>query len=140
MSKVTYDNIEPNIAEVDVNGANVKVTWKCPVSGRIVGDSQADMKAAGGTTRAARTHVQRTLLAEAVTAFNRFIQSLFGTTAGKVAVAASGAVRTGVEQSMAKPVYTPAAEHEAVVAAFRQVEGKFRWDEDRELFVATSNS
>src|SRR4051812_48892605 len=43
MPNVTYDNIEPNIAEVDVDGATVNVKWKCPVSGRVVCESAANM-------------------------------------------------------------------------------------------------
>ncbi|MCA1685402.1 MAG: hypothetical protein LC745_05350 [Planctomycetia bacterium] len=136
MSTVNYDNIEPNIAEVDVNGATVNVKWKCPVSGGVVCQSSAGMKPLADTTTVAKGHVQKTLLKEAISAFNRFISQTFGATAGKVAVAASGAVHQGAERSIGKPVFNTATEHEAVVNAFKQVESQFKWDEDRELFVA----
>ena len=45
MRAVSYDQIEPNIAEVDSEGNRVKVTWKCPVSGAVVGNSVGYMKA-----------------------------------------------------------------------------------------------
>jgi hypothetical protein len=38
MDPVGYDMILANVAKVDVNGAQVQVTWKCPVTGKVVGE------------------------------------------------------------------------------------------------------
>ncbi len=136
MSNLTYDNIEPNIADVDVDGANVTVKWKCPVSGRVVCESSCGMKPLASTTGAATKQVKRALLVEAIGAFNRFVKSTFGGTAGKIVGAASASVRTGVDKTILKASFNTATEHAATVNAFRQVEKQFKWDEDRELFVS----
>lgn len=136
MSNVNYDNIEPNIAEVDVNGANVSVKWKCPVSGKVVCESSAAMTPAASTTKKATNMAKKALLYEALGALNRFISKTFGGTAGKMAASASVALRQGGEKAIGTPTFTTATEHAAVVNAFRQVEKRFKWDEDRELFVS----
>ena len=139
MPNVDYDTIEPNIAEVDVAGANVSVKWKCPVSGRVVCESNAAMKPTASTTANASRSVKRTVLNEMIMGFNKFIKSMFGSSAGKVSAAATAALRQGAEKQISKPTFNTATEHEAVVNAFRQVEKKFKWDEDRELFIAAGS-
>ncbi len=138
MPKVNYDNVEPNIAEVDVDGTEVRVKWKCPVSGSVVCESSAAMKPATSTARAASTQVKKTLLYEVMVAFNRFISSTFGGTAGRIAASATTMARAGADRAVGKPVYNTATEHAAVVDAFRKVENRFKWDEDRELFINAS--
>src|SRR6476619_631945 len=138
MPHVTYDNIEPNIAEVDVDGATVNVKWKCPVSGRVICESSTGMTPVANTPKKATNMAKKALLYEALGALNRFISHTFGGTAGKMAASASVALRQGGEQTIGKPTYNTASEHAAVVEAFRMVEKKFKWDEDRELYVAAS--
>ena len=138
MPNVNYDNIEPNIAEVDVDGATVSVKWKCPVSGRVVCESSAAMTPIASTSKKATSMAKKALLYEGLAALNRFISHTFGGVAGKMATSASVALRQGGEQTIGRPTYNTASEHAAVVNAFRQVEKKFKWDEDRELFVAAS--
>ena len=73
MPHVNYDNIEPNIAEVDIEGATVNVKWKCPVSGRVVGESSAGMSPVATTAKKATNAAKKALLFEALGALNRFI-------------------------------------------------------------------
>src|SRR4051794_8604443 len=95
MSKTTFDMIEPNVAESEVDGANICVTWKCPVSGKIVGKSEAPMQAAASTTRNMSQAVQRSLLDAALAGFVRFIGSTFGGLAGQVAGSAAYPAKAG---------------------------------------------
>jgi hypothetical protein len=138
MQKTTFDMIEPNVAETEVDGGNVVVTWKCPVSGKIVGKSEAPMQAAASTTREISRAAQRTLMDAAIQGFVRFIGQTFGGLAGQVAQSTSNPARAGAYQQIGRPAYNKAAENAAVLAAFEQARDKFRWDEDRELFVAVS--
>jgi len=130
--------IEPNVAETEVDGANVVVTWKCPVSGKIVGKSEAGMQAATSTTRNMSRAAQRSLLEAAMQAFVSFINRTFGGVAGQVAGSASYSAKAGALEQIGRPVYNKASQNAAALAAFEQVKDKFRWDEDRELFVAAS--
>jgi hypothetical protein len=136
MIKTTFDMIEPNVAETEVNGANVVVTWKCPVSGKIVGKSEAQMQAGSSTARNISQAAQRSLLEAAIQASVRFISQTFGGLAGQVAGSAAYPAKAGAMGQIARPVYSKASENAAALAAFDQVKDKFRWDENRELFVA----
>ena len=136
MPTVRYDMIEPNVAATDVDGENLTITWKCPVSGKVVGKSQAMMQPANSTTRSMAQATQRSLLESGIQALIAFINSTFGGVAGNVASAASYPARTGAMQQIGRPVYSRASENDAAVQAFEQVKDKFRWDENRELFVA----
>jgi hypothetical protein len=138
MGKITYDMIEPNVAETEVNGANVAVTWKCPVSGKIVGKTEAQMQATTSATRSISQAAQRTLLESAVQGFVSFISRTFGGLAGQVAGSAAMPAKASAFQQVGRPVYTKASENQAAVTAFELVKDKFRWDENRELFVAVS--
>jgi hypothetical protein len=138
MMKTTFDMIEPNVAETEVNGQNVLVTWKCPVSGKIVGKSEGQMEAATSTARNMSQAAQRTLLNSALQALVEFIGRTFGGLAGQVAGSASYSAKAGAMGQIARPAYTKASENAATLAAFDQVKDKFRWDENRELFVAAS--
>jgi len=138
MPTTTFDMIEPNVAETEVNGQNVLVTWKCPVSGKIVGKSEAPMQAETSTTRNISQAAQRTLLDASLAAIVGFIGRTFGGLAGQVAGSAAYPAKAGAMGQIARPAYTKASENAAALAAFDQVKDKFQWDENRELFVAAS--
>jgi hypothetical protein len=138
MPNTTFDMIEPNVAESDVNGGKLVVTWKCPVTGKIVGKSEAQMSADASTGRAMSAAAQRSLVDAAIQGLLAFISSTFGGLAGKVAVSASAPARGGALQHIGRPVYGKASQNAAALVAFEAVKDKFRWDENRELFVAAS--
>jgi hypothetical protein len=136
--KVTYDQIEPNIAEVDVQGERVTVTWKCPVSGKVVGESIAQMES-DQVASAVKSGVARAVVFEGMSAIVQAIGQRFGMFGSKVASAAMAPMSGGVIQSVGAPRFTEAARRKAVVVAFVPVEAKFEWDEDRGLFVASKS-
>ena len=43
MNPVTYDSIAPNVAQSTVEGSQVRMSLKCPATGRAVGSSTATM-------------------------------------------------------------------------------------------------
>ncbi len=139
MLKTTFDMIEPNVAETEVDGANVIVTWKCPVSGKIVGKSEAPMQAATSTTRNVAQATQRSLLDAGVQAFVALFSRTFGGLAGQVASSAAYPAKAGAMAQVGRPAYTKSSQNAAALEAFDQVKDKFRWDEDRELFVSVSS-
>lgn len=136
MSVVTYDQIEPNIAEIDTDGSLVKVVWKCPVSGAIVDNSTSQMEV-GATTQAVQRSVSKTARGEVV----KFLVDTIGTVLGQGTVAAkvatsvvAPAAYSAVDKATG-PRYTEPVRRAAVLKAFDQVRHKFDWDEDRGLFV-----
>ena len=136
MPALNYDAIEPNIAEVDINGPTVEVTWKCPVSGKVIGSSEAVMQPSISASNQVKTSVKRTVVNEVIQFLNNTVVSMIGGSAGRVARAATSAARTGIDRKVSKPKFDEETEHAAVVVAFRKVMDRFDWDEDRELYVA----
>ena len=132
--KVTYDQIEPNIAEVDAQGDRVVVTWKCPVSGAVVGESEARMDA-DQMASAVKSGVSKAVVFEGMAALVQAIGRQFGIVGQKVAGAALMPMSAGVVQSVGAPRYSEAARRKAVALAFLTIQPKFEWDEDRGLYV-----
>jgi hypothetical protein len=84
MNEISYDTIAPNIAQVSVDGAQVHVTWKCPVTGRQVGQSSGYMSADTSLAGRVGASVKRSIVSEIVYGISRFIAGLLGGTAGRV--------------------------------------------------------
>jgi hypothetical protein len=139
MAAVRYDTIAPNIALVEVNGATVQVTWKCPVSGREIGRSTATMAADSTMTSRVQASVARSLASEVIYGAARFVAGLVGGTAGRVvsnaAYTAAGDLNTRVTAGVD---YTEASRQAAIVAAFDAVKTSFVWDDRQGRFVAQS--
>ncbi len=138
--KVTYNLIEPNIEDVDVDGRDVVVTWKCPVTGKAVGSTRASMTESAETSKRVATAVKRSLIQQSVFIFYNSIAQIFGQRAGLVARAASTTLGMSADASIARPVYNQASRNDAVLMAFDRIKGKFNWDEDREQFVAKESN
>jgi hypothetical protein len=135
MQPVTYDLIEPNVAELDAVGDRVNVVWKCPVSGSVVGESYGVMKS-NQTADAVKAAVTKSIVGSVLQSILDSIGSTIGGMTGKVARAAAIPTAQGVIRSATAPKYTEAMRRKAVVEAFKAVESKFHWDEDRGMFVA----
>lgn len=137
MNPVGYDTILANVAKVDVNGAQVDVTWKCPVTGKVVGQSNASMSADPSVTGRVLASVKRSVASELVYGAARFVASLLGGAAGRVvsnaAYTAAGDINSRVTAGVD---YSEASRQAAIVAAFEQVRPSFDWDEQRRQFVA----
>src|SRR4051794_24031527 len=77
MSNVTYDQIEPNVADLDVAGNKIKVTWKCPVSGAIVAESNGYMQVDQAKAMVKRG-VARTIQIDFLKNFMNALAGMFG--------------------------------------------------------------
>ena len=137
MNPLDYDAIAPNIAEVKVEGSQVRVTWRCPASGRTVGDSAATMAADASLGSRVGASVKRSIASELIYGAARLISGLVGGAAGRVV---SNAAYTAAADINARAVagvdYSEASRRAAVVAAFETVRPSFVWHEERKAFVA----
>jgi hypothetical protein len=134
MPPVTYDLIEPNVAELDAVGDRVNVVWKCPVSGSVVGESYGIMQR-NQTSDAVKAAVTKSIVGSILQSILETVASSVGGMTGKVARAAAIPTAQGVIRAGTAPKYTEAMRRKAVVDAFKAVESKFHWDEDRGMFV-----
>jgi hypothetical protein len=137
MNAVHYDTIAPNIAGVDVTGAQVLVSWKCPATGRSVGQSSASMAADPSVTARVQASVQRSIASEIIYGATRFVAGLLGGAAGRVVGNAAYTAANDLNTRVTAGVdYTEASRRAAIVTAFEAVKSSFVWDEARQRFVA----
>jgi|SRR5882672_5576338 len=137
MNPVAYDTIAPNISQVEVNDALVQVSWKCPATGREVGQSTANMTADASVTGRVQASVQRSIASEIIYGAARLIAGLVGGAAGRVvsnaAYTAAGDINSRVT---AGSDYSEASRQAAIVTAFESVRPSFVWDDQRQRFIA----
>jgi hypothetical protein len=137
MDPVRYETIEPNIARIDVDGAQVRVVWKCPASGREVGQSSAWMAADPSIAARVQASLKRSVAQELIYGAARWVAGMLGGAAGRVVgnavYTAAGELNT---RATADVDYTPASREAAIVAAFASVQADFVWDGERSRFVA----
>lgn len=137
MNGISYDSIAPNVAQVDVNAAQVQVTWKCPATGRQVGQSSAYMSADPSLAGRVQASVKRNIVSEIVYGITRFIGGLVGGTAGRIvnnaAYTAAGDIHSRATSGID---YNEASRRAAIVQAFEAVKSSFAWDEQRRQYVA----
>ena len=137
MEPVPYEAIVPNIARVDVDGAQVRVSWKCPATGRDLGQSTANMSADPSVVGRVQASVKRSIASEIIYGAARVVAGLLGGMAGRVV---SNAAYTAAADINAKATagsdYTEASRKAAIVTAFESVKPSFVWDEKRQRFVA----
>ena len=137
MNPVGYDRVAANVANVEVNGAQVEVTWRCPLKGHVVGTSTATMSADSTVAGRVLSSVKRSVASEVVYGAARFVASLVGGAAGRVvsnaAYTAAGDINSRVTAGVD---YSEASRQAAIAAAFETIEPSFVWDEQRRQFVA----
>jgi len=137
MNTVRYDTIAANVAQVDVNGSQVDVRWKCPATGREVGRTSAWMSADPALASRVQANVKRSIANEIVYGAARMVAGLLGGAAGRVV---SNAVYTAAGDIDAKLTagvdYTSASREAAIVTAFESVKDQFTWDDKTGRFVA----
>ena len=137
MNAIRYDVIKPNIAQVDVDGAQVQVSWKCPVTGREVGQSSATMAADTSVAARVQASVKRSIASEVIYGAARLLSGLLGGAAGRVVSNAAYTAAADVNARATAGVdYTEASRQAAIVTAFETVAPSFVWDEPRQRFVA----
>jgi hypothetical protein len=137
MNPIPYDTIAPNIAHVDVDGALVQVRWKCPATGRELGQSSANMAADPSVAARVQASVKRSIASEIIYGAARLVSGVLGGAAGRVV---SNAVYTAASDINTRVTagsdYTEESRKEAIVAAFEAVKASFVWDEKLQRFVA----
>jgi len=137
MNPVRYDAIVPNIARVDVNGALVEVSWKCPATGREVGQSTATMAADPSIAGRVQASVKRSIASEVINGAARLVAGLLGGAAGRVVSNAAYTAASDINSRVTAGVdYTEASRQAAIVTAFESVKSSFSWDDQRQRFVA----
>lgn len=137
MNPVSYDTIAPNIARVDVDGALVQVSWKCPLTGRELGQSSANMSADPSVAARVQASVKRSIASEIIYGAARLISGVLGGAAGRVVSNAAYTAASDINARVtAGSDYTEASRKEAIVAAFESVKASFVWDEQQQRFVA----
>lgn len=137
MNPIGYDMIQANIANVDVNGSQVDVTWACPVTGRVVGQSTATMSADPSVAGRVLASVKRSVASEVVYGAARFVASLLGGAAGRIVSNATYTAANDINSRVTSGVdYSEASRQAAIVLAFESMKPSFSWDEQRRQFVA----
>jgi hypothetical protein len=137
MNPIHYDTIAANIAEVKVDGAQVQVSWKCPATGRPVGQSSAFMSADTRLANRVGASVKRSIASEVIYGAARMISGLLGGAAGRVISNAAYTAANDLNTRATVGVdYTEASRQAAIVKAFESVQSSFVWDDARQRFVA----
>ena len=137
MNPISYDMIAPNVANVTINGAQVHVSWKCPVTGRAVGVSTGAMAADPSLVGRVGATVKRSIASELIYGAARLVSSLLGGAAGRVVSSAAYSAAADINAKATSGVdYTEASRKAAVVVAFDAIKSSFVWDEAQQQFVA----
>lgn len=132
-----YEHIEPNIAHTDVSGSQVRVTWKCPATGRAMGESSASMGADPSMGARVKANLHRSIVSELVYGAARMASGWLGGAAGRIVSNAVYTAASDVHQrTTAAADYTEASRRAAIVAAFGAVQPGFVWDEASGRYVA----
>jgi hypothetical protein len=137
MESTTYERVAANVAQVDVDGGTVRVSWKCPATGRAVGESTASMQPDASVTGRVRASVKRGVVAEVIYGAARFLAGRIGGAAGRVV---NDAVYTAASdlnsKASAGSEYTEASRRAAIVSAFETVKEQFAWDAPTGRYIA----
>ena len=135
MKPIDYAVIEPNIASVHVEGQTVRVSWKCPQTGRMMGESSATMSVDDSVGGRVQANVKRSIVSEIGSAVARFVSSLLPGAAGRVLSNAAYTATSDLQsRATANVDYTEATRRAAVVSAFNSVQAYFSWNDARERF------
>ena len=137
MKSVQYETIAANVAGVDLNGATVHITWKCPATGREVGRSTATMAVDSSVSNRVQASVKRSIASEVIYGAARLVAGLLGGAAGRVVSNAAYTAANDINNRVVSGVdYTEASRRAAIVAAFDTVKPSFVWDDQRQRFIA----
>lgn len=137
MNPLTYEAIAANVADVSVDGSQVRVSWKCPSTGRVVGTSTGTMAVDYSLTNRIGASVKRSIASEVIYGAARLVASLLGGAAGRVVSNAAYTAAADINtRATASVDYSEASRQAAVVAAFETVKASFAWDEAQRRFIA----
>lgn len=130
MADLTYDVIKPLIAHEAIEGRQVRVLFRCPVSGSEVPASAAVQ---GGVGSRAKSAVKQTMMRNLRYGLSSFVRSLVG--GGRMGSMASSAVSSASRNSGSAVSCTEDERRAAVLQAFKSVRSRFAWDQATNRFV-----
>lgn len=131
MSELTYEKLKNNIAEEEVNGSQVSVTFKCPVTEKLH-HAVATMRPSTGAAANVKKQAKNELLYAAKRGLRGLLRGVLG---GGRAGAVAGNVAAQSVPNAGAATYDKAAQQAAVVQAFEAVIANFAWDEAQKAFV-----
>lgn len=137
MTDITYEMIQPNVANITTNGSAVEVSWKCAETGKDMGRSTAQQQADNSVGGKVLTTVKQSVFREIGYGIVSFVSSLLGGSAGRIARDATWSASSQLQsRANAASYYNESTKRAAVVQAFKQVEPNFQWNEGEKLFIA----
>ena len=132
MSQLNYAQIQPLIAQVDVQNRSVRVNFRCPITGEQVQSSHTIRQQQRGVT----STIERSLMYGVQNAISQTIRSVFGYSIfGRIA---GDIARQGVynAQRNARNSLSESEKQQAIVAAFQSVSSRFFFDAQRNHWVS----
>lgn len=135
MPEITYASIRDLIDEEKVDGAKVVCRFRCPDHGTEA-EAVADIEAQRDLKSATERAVKRGLFSSLSRGVSRLLGSTLG--GGVAGQAARSVANEAMQGTRDKSRLTRSEVEAAVVKAFRSVESKFRWDEEKGRFTGTA--
>lgn len=130
--ELTYDLIQPLVAQEDISGYTVSVIFQCPVSGRQVRSSAQITEDRGN---AVAKSMKRSLWRNLRWSMMSTMRSMFGYgLAGHVGAAVADTALSSQDYRGYQP--TEADVKQAVLEAFANVQQQFAWDASGQRFVS----
>ena len=137
MEAITYDMIAENAAKATTTGSKVEVDWICAATNKPMGKSESYMSTDHSMKNEVAASVKRGVVREIGYAIVNFFSSLVGGSAGRVVRDATSSASYRVSSNVSSAAqYTEKSKRDAIVAAFKQVEKNFTWNEKDRKFVA----
>lgn len=133
MSQITYEMVQPLVAEATQDGSTMRVTFRCPLSGQTV-EARGTLQAANTMGSRVARSAKRGLLRSLRSALSRTIRNTLGY--GVVGQVASDASRGAMTDSGSSPSYSDADRQAAVVRAFESVATVFAWDPQNNRYIS----
>ncbi|WP_428261709.1 hypothetical protein [Haliangium sp.] len=133
MSNLRYENIQPLIAAAEQQGASMRVTFRCPVSGFEV-QASAGLRADDSISGRAAQRAKRSLMWSVRSAISRAVRSALGH--GVLGSAASSVASDVVQAGGEQVRYSDSDKEAAMVRAFESVQSQFAWDAEKGQFIS----
>lgn len=134
---INYDDIYRNIASSVVEGAVVKVSWKCPITDEVIAESSAQMVADKSVQNDMYKELTRGLMQTTKGWFASLATSVLGGQAGNT-VRRMGT--TMANHMNKKQSYGEDVQKAAIVKAFEKVQDKFTYSDEYMFYAAKKAS
>jgi hypothetical protein len=136
MSRPTWDNVAPLVAEARASGRTVQVTFRCPRSGLEV-PARASASATADFAGKAGKVVKRSLLWSLRGAVASLVRGIFGYgILGRLAGDLAYSAVAEVTRDSGSHDLSESERRTAILAAFATVRARFVWDRERSAWVS----